>query len=284
MPRYLLPILLAALSLSASAAPVLSTIGYVAYWKARVPQYFCDLSGGASTVCSGSGALSGLPELNLSFDTEATAGPGVLKARASGSITGVGIETVNSLVVVRANALFRDRITFLGLQAGTPGSVTFSYALSGSIWGSDLEYLNPGLPFQDSNGAGWSVVGRRATKGGGNVIVEASGSEPPSHVNLTLPVVFGQPEDLVFMLVALLNLRQISDGSNATADFGSTATLIGMSAYDLDGRLVPDFYATGSGDSSYLDVGPAIPEPATWASAACGLLFLAWRCRSRRPC
>lgn len=287
MPRSCLAVVLACCSFSAGAAPILSSDGYVSFRKLSEPgnsQIFCDASGGASVACAGSGALRDLPDMELTFSTSASVGMGVLKSFASGSLSGTGVEAENSLAIIRADAWFRDQITFFGLPAGTPGSITFSFGLSGSIWGSDLANLNPGLPFQDTNGAGWSITARRYVAGGGSTNTSASGYEPPDFVNLTLPVSFGQPEAISFILGALVNLRALEDGSNATADFGSTAVLIGMSAYDLNGRPVSSFYATGSEDSSYLNVGPAIPEPGTWASAACGLLVLLWRCRARRPC
>jgi hypothetical protein len=276
VPRSSLVVVLSACSLSAGAAPILTTNGYVSFRKLSEPgnlQLFCSASGGASVACAGSGPLRDLPDMTLSFDTWAQAAPGVLKARSAASLNGTGVETENSISIIRADATFRDRITFFGLSAGTQGAVVFSFVLSGSVSGTNLVHLNSGVPFQDTNSAAVGVIGKWYVGG-------VAHSDPvlpsygPGVQNIVIPVTFETPLDVSFTLQALLNMRVFADGENATSDFASTAVLAGMSAYDLNGRLVEGFYATGSGDSSYLDVGPAIPEPATWLSAVFGLLFL----------
>jgi len=282
MSRLQLAVALTSLSLSAAAAPVYSTTAFSSFRKVSElnnTQFLCNNAGGTSVACSGTGALRDIPTLDMTYDARAHSAPGVLKARASASLRGTGAEAVDSLTVIRADAILRDQIVFSGLPAGTPGSVVFSFALSGAIWGSDLVHLNPNTPFADTNGAAWALIGRRYVNGTLNKLVSVSEYIVLPVVNLEVPVIFGQTEDISLALMALVNMRYLVDGSNATSDFSSTASLVGMSAYDLSRRLVPNFYATGSGDSSYLDVGPAIPEPGTWTLAALGLLALAARIR-----
>jgi hypothetical protein len=104
--------------------------------------------------------------------------------------------------------------------AAHAGLVTLQASASGPISGSDLVHLSPNPPFHDTNSASRAIIGSRSRSGAGNTSLVRSGCDSPGSVSLILPVSFGQPEEISFVLLALIKMRSLEGDSNATSGFG----------------------------------------------------------------
>jgi hypothetical protein len=209
--------------------------------------------------------------LNMNYDAHGSAAFGVLSGYASANIVPAALVNPpgpNNHAVVRVTAAFEDVYTFTTGTPGASGNVSFNYTVTGtSLVSSAGNTAVAQMTIVDaSSGAAYDFA------------PDASGQA----LSPAIPIVFGQPIDLLTAFVPLVNIFDFNPGSFATVDYSETAILTGIRVTDVAGRPV-SFTVTSASGSQYTSLGIA-PEPSTLALAALGLVLVLFRLRGRGFC
>ena len=219
------------------------------------------------SACTGS---SSIPSSTLIFGYNAygSADFGILRGYAQATVSGAG--TAAGGVLASTNAYFVDGMTFSGMSAGTPGTVTFSFNVTGT----------------KSFGAGaGGTVGVRVglasdpIKGPPLLVPDANGNV----TSQAIPFVFGQLLEIRATLFVDANIFTPTPGATSTWDYSHTATLNAFRVVDSSSAPITSFQVTSSSGTPYSASG-VVPEPGTWMLMSVGLALGGAKLRQlRRP-
>ncbi|MBI4716984.1 MAG: PEP-CTERM sorting domain-containing protein [Planctomycetes bacterium] len=217
-------------------------------------------------------AESGLVITNNGLGTafaKTAADYGSLRAFAAGtsSQTIVGPDVLTGAGWSSATALFEDTWTIRvpGLD-GQPGRIRLAMDVRGTLSGA---VAHPGI----SNGASWMVAMDRDAA---TAWISWDFANSTYHENAAVyfdkDITYGQPFTFSLGLTAGATTNYLT-APMAAADYFATAVLQGVNLYDAAGQPVPRFAIQ---PESGVDYG-FVPEPATWAMLAAGLLVVVQR-------
>lgn len=244
----------------------------------------------APSFAGGAGPYSGLENQN---------GPASLAGSATGggNSSGAGTVSVNWGVVkmtgsafgslnTLARGIFRDElvITAPGVPNGTPGMVSYSIVVTGSL-------------FADAPGvarASWALA---ADLGGGNFDINVGGTQnsvvnggqyvgaPFGAFVGTVPFAFGSTMQLYVQLEGIAQAafnNTIPGLPNASFDMGQSLYWGGINGVTVNGAPVSGFNVSSTSGTAYRNSLAPIPEPGALAMMLAGLGVLAGLQRRRR--
>lgn len=283
--RVVLHAAAASLVLAGLAAPLqaaslfsLSEV-YPTFPDAEDYELLCEDAGASQSSCTGTYAFEG-SELN--YQTSAESQFGVLKAAGAASIirTGdsSGLSTGPESFDVFSSSSFRDQWTISGLPAGSTGTLSLAFQLTGA-W--DFGSANAGI----SNSFGMFVYGQGSIDadplsfGGDSGLLSQT-------VILETPFTFGTEIDFSVFLGAGSFLYDLQDGGfdgqGSFLDLSNTAVMTAIVVADSEGNILPAFSLSTSSGAELFDGLAVVPVPAAlplFLSSLAGLVF--WR---RRAC
>lgn len=271
----------------------------------------CNLGGGIDNRLAATGPLLATQSVNAlvgggSFTGQASARAdyGRLGVAANGTMTGGS--TSATYRQTAGFARFQDTLTLSqpGIATGTPGTIDFAFLIDGLLtssprspytqqgdialgirlgsgvgnparapWYSFMAtVVNDGLPFVRGGGTGLPgsfVLGPGSLQGSAEVLSTAS-----------FGFTWGVPFDVEVALMA--SVSPCCFGTSLDAAFMSSALLTGITAR-ANGSAVTVFSVTSASGTGYGPGGVlAVPEPASVALWAAGLLALGWRAAKSR--
>lgn len=200
-----------------------------------------------------------LPETSstVTYNANATASYGVLKAFAQGSTQEILSGPVPQFVNIDAVAYFTDTLTFMGSTtcggltclATGPGTVQVQVVVGGT------DQFSPGAI------SGYCV---NAFQGPAVSDAQFACPQPNTSGGLTLsppiPVVFGQPQTFTVAFVVFGHLNDFSSPNvNFLADFNHTATVAGFVVDESNGNPLTSFSVTSGSGTLY--PATTVPEP-----------------------
>jgi hypothetical protein len=229
------------------------------------PQVVCSLT---NAPCTGSAAVPGTA-MTMLFDAYGAANYGMLQAYGSALISGPSGGTPPDYAVVRGRGAYRDIFTVLGGPAGSDGSMSLEFTVTGTSMTSS-----------STNLAASGFILRLSQSGGGYTDdVFESGIDGVA-VSAAIPIVFGQPFEYEVWFTGGINILDFSNGSYANADFYHTAILTGIGVLDANQNLIGDFQIQADSGTVYTAHG-IVPEPSTFLLIGATVPFLLLLLRRR---
>lgn len=229
--------------------------------------------------CLGSAILPGTSS-EVTYNSNATAAFGVLRAFAQGSTQEVLSGPTPQLVNIAAVADFTDTLTFDGqancggftCQASGSGTVQLQIVVGGTdqyTHGQSISGYCINAFLGSANSGSFNCTQSVLTSGG--IVVS-----PP------LPIVFGQSSTFTIGLTVYGHLFDFSDPNvSFEADYNHTATLAGFIVDDSNGQALTSFSVTSGSGTEYPDT--AVPEPSTLLMLAAISAPVAIRYRRQCP-
>lgn len=235
---------------------------------------------------------------SASGSSKANATYGKVGAQGSGSRINIG--DGSTVVGFEGFGVFTERFTIYSPSLnGSAGSVVFHFTVDGTITATNAGTVGVAVEYQQNSAPIFSLMEAIRQGDGSTAFLPGSGlghdgfsisstSISGSGVFDTnrLDLTYGSGFDLKVGLLAYAMPRN----GTASSDFGSTALLTGITAYDSRGNRIDDF-SIGSGSGTLYDANgvhfaevpvAAVPAPATFALFGAGAVSLFARRLLRR--
>ena len=256
---------------SAYAAPLLWTLNYARVGPATaVQQFLCQQTDGSP--CSGSAQLL---DTNWAVDyfSQSSVAYGTLRAQSSVVLSGDGLQgSPSTFTSIGGNANYRDAVSVSAEGFSGSGTQILTFRVTGAS--------------SQTSGQSGRAQFQRNLFNGNNDIASTVDYLPDAQglVRVSIPFIFGESVEYQIRFYALSQLFQYLPNAYASADFYSTAQLVGLAITDAGGQHVTNFRLTADSGTDYSLVARqgAVPEPALAGLLISGLLLATLRHRKNR--